>query len=139
MTKSLKITLTIISGILIIVVLLSALPKSPESSKYHVDSINGNDNNDGQSPATAWESFGKVNSVVFKPGNSILFKANCSWTGQIVPQGSGNNEKQIVLEIYGYNSFPGNVQNKPHFEGNGVYTTVFLKDVEYWIHNIPLL
>lgn len=132
MKKALKITATIISGILMIVVLVSAMAKPPESSNYYIDSIDGNDNNNGRSPATAWKSIDKVNSTVFQPGDSILFKANCSWTGQLSPKGSGNSEKQISIGMYGYNSLPRNVRNKPHLEGNGVYATVFLKDVEYW-------
>lgn len=132
MKKSLKIFGTIIFGIILIVVSMSAIIEPQDYTVYYVDSITGNDSNTGISPSAAWQSLNKVNSMVFKPGDSILFKANCSWTGILEPKGSGNSLKQITISMYGYNSFPRNIRNKPHIEGNGIYATVLLKDVEYW-------
>jgi hypothetical protein len=127
-----KLTGTVLAGALLISICVSAFSKSQTSSNYYVDSISGNDNNNGMSPSNAWKSLEKVNSTVFKPGDSILFKANCSWTGQLKPQGSGNDEKQIAIGMYAYMSFPRNARNKPHIEGNGVYATVLLENAEYW-------
>ncbi len=133
MKPSIKKTTTIIITVLMIVFFVSAINKPQQTSyNYYVDSVNGNDNNNGTSPESAWKSLEKVNSVVYKPGDSILFKANCSWTGQLAPKGSGNSEKQIAIGMYGYMSFPRNTRNKPHIEGNGIYATVLLQDVEYW-------
>ncbi|WP_221392581.1 hypothetical protein [Dyadobacter sp. NIV53] len=56
---------------------------------YYVDDKNGNDSRNGTSTATAWKSVSKTNSVIFKPGDKILFRAGGSWTKQLHPQGIG--------------------------------------------------
>ncbi|MBR5307489.1 MAG: S-layer homology domain-containing protein [Clostridia bacterium] len=43
-------------------------------TKYYVDSVNGNDSNDGKSPEKAWKTIAKVNSTKFKMGDGIFFK-----------------------------------------------------------------
>ena len=131
--KSLSKTIGVSLLVIIALVLCASALNGPAGpANYYVDSVSGNDGNSGLSPAVAWKSLEKVNSVVFKPGDSILFKANCSWTGKLEPKGSGDESKQIVISMYGYNSFPRNIRNKPHIEGNGIYATVVIKDVDYW-------
>ncbi|MBX9853644.1 MAG: hypothetical protein K2X86_18015, partial [Cytophagaceae bacterium] len=56
---------------------------------FYIDPTEGNDNNSGQSPATAWRSLAKINATIFAPGSKILFEANGSWSGQLTPKGSG--------------------------------------------------
>ncbi len=41
---------------------------------YYVDSVNGNDDNDGTSETTAWKSLEKVNATTFKPGDKFRFR-----------------------------------------------------------------
>lgn len=115
-----------------VLITASSVSRPQDYTVYYVDSVDGNDKNSGTSSGSAWKSLEKVNSMAFKPGDSILFKANCSWSGVLEPKGSGNESKQITISMYGYNSFPRQTRNKPHIEGNGVYATVLLKDVEYW-------
>ena len=132
MKKSIKIFGEMVLGIIVIIVSISAIIGTPIYTNFYVDSVAGNDNNNGTSPSSAWQSLDKVNSMLFKAGDSILFKANGSWTGKLEPKGLGDNTKQIVISMYGYNSFPKNSRNKPHIEGNGIYATVVIKDIEYW-------
>jgi hypothetical protein len=132
MKYTIKILAGIVLGILAVSVSMSAANGPPDSTVYYVDSVAGNDNNNGTSQNSAWQSLDKVNSMLFKPGDSILFKANCSWTGKLEPKGSGDNTKQITIGMYGYESTPRNSRNKPHIEGGGIYATVLLKEVEYW-------
>jgi hypothetical protein len=132
MKKVIKISGGIFLALIVMFISLSATNSPPDYMVYYVDSGGGSDNNNGTNPATAWLSLEKVNSMVFKPGDSILFKANCSWTGKLEPKGSGDNSRQITISMYGYNSFPRNVRNKPHIEGKGIYAAVILREVEYW-------
>ena len=132
MTCSIKNLAETILGMVMLFVSIAAAIGAPDCATYYVDSVGGNDNNNGASPGSAWQSLDKVNSMVFKPGDSILFKANCSWTGKLKPKGSGDSSKQITIGMYGYESTPRNSRNKPHIEGGGIYATVLLKDVEYW-------
>lgn len=132
MKNLVKISGGVILALLTIIVSVSSKVSPPENTNYYIDAVSGNDNNNGTTPGTAWQSLEKVNSIVFKPGDSILFKANCTWTGGLEPKGSGDISKQIVIGMYGYMSFPRNSRNKPHIEGNGIYATVLLKEAEYW-------
>ena len=74
---------------------------------YYIDSIAGNDVNDGHTPATAWKSIAKVNSTNFSPGDTILFKCGCTWSGtQLHPLGSGLPGQPIVISKYGTGNLP---------------------------------
>lgn len=74
--------------------------------KYYVDASEGNDANDGMSEDTAWKTIDKVNSVVFQPGDQILFKAGEEWTGALKPQGSGVDGAPIIIASYGEGKKP---------------------------------
>lgn len=132
MTNSLKIWGGLILGVIMFIISVSAIDNTSDYNVYYIDSVAGNDNNNGTSKRSAWKSLDKVNNMVFKPGDSILFKANCTWTGKLEPKGSGNSKKQITISEYGYSSSPKENRNKPHIEGNGIYAAVLLKNVEYW-------
>lgn len=56
---------------------------------YYVDSENGNDTNNGTSEGTAFQTIEKINSIEFQPGDQILFKCGGTWTGALMPKGSG--------------------------------------------------
>lgn len=73
-----------------------------EENAYYVDAEYGDDSNDGLSPERAWKSIAKVNETTFQPGDSILFKAGCSWEGETLkPQGSGEEGNPIRVGKYG--------------------------------------
>ena len=92
-------------------------------SNYYIDATNGNDANDGSSPATAWQTISKVNATTFVGGDSVLFKCGEVWTGStLAPKGSGTSNKRIVISKYGTGNLPridadGNGQHNE----NGVY------------------
>ena len=44
------------------------------SADYYFDSVNGNDNNNGSTPTTAWRSVSKFNSTNFPAGTIIAFR-----------------------------------------------------------------
>ena len=44
------------------------------ATNYFVDASNGNDNNPGTSPTTAWKSISKINNSLFLAGDSIFLK-----------------------------------------------------------------
>ena len=54
--------------------ILTSLTSLAQAANYYVDASNGNDNWDGLSPANAWETIAKVNSMSFQSGDFILFK-----------------------------------------------------------------
>ncbi|MBK3517218.1 carbohydrate binding domain-containing protein [Carboxylicivirga marina] len=89
---------------------LNILDKEPQA--YYVSSSEGNDSNDGLSPQTAWQSLEKVNQSFFVPGDSILFKTDDEFIGQLRVNNSGKPGQKIVISKYGEG-------DKPHLNGSG--------------------
>jgi autotransporter-associated beta strand protein len=106
---------------------------SGHAATYHLDSASGNDSADGLTPATAWQSLTKANSVIYQPGDSLLLKSGATWTGRLQPQGSGTLAARIVIDRYG--SGP-----KPLIHGGGIAGgTVTLLNSQYWtIRNLEV-
>ncbi len=95
------------------------------SATYYVDSQAGNDQNIGTVQEKAWKSLEKVNQHTFGPGDKILFKAGSRYTGQLAPKGSGKEGRPIILDVYGKG-------DRPRIDGEGIGTTLYLYNVEYW-------
>ncbi|MCK5372405.1 MAG: right-handed parallel beta-helix repeat-containing protein, partial [Cyclobacteriaceae bacterium] len=90
-------------------------------------------NNSGYSPQKAWASLDKINSMEFKPGDQILFKAGTEYVGQLEPKGSGVADIPIIINKYGEGK-------KPAIHGKGKKLhTLLLHNVEYWeIRNLEI-
>lgn len=74
---------------------------------YYIDSVSGDDQNNGKSESKPFKSLEKVNSMVFSAGDKILFKAGSSYIGQLMPKGSGNAvDGPIVIGKYGEGANP---------------------------------
>ena len=106
------------------------------ATDYYVDATNGNDSNNGTSTSTAWKTLVNINTTIFQPGDSILFKAGESWYGTIKPQGSGTSGNSIILGKYGSGNNPAihgdatvNCTTKP---GKTKFCTIYLNNQEYW-------
>lgn len=92
---------------------------------YHVDATNGDDSANGLSPGHAWRSLVQANAAVLKPGDRLLFKAGGRWTGQLKPQGAG--DQQALIQIGRYGEGP-----PPRIDGEGKHLdTVFLRNVSF--------
>ena len=104
---------------------------------YYVDAVNGNDNNAGTSPGSAWQSVNKVNSITFQPLDKIMFKAGCVWSAVLTLHGSGSSGEPIVIDAYGDIS---NENNKPRINAGGNYEAALrVYNVDNWeINNLQL-
>ncbi len=104
---------------------------------YYVDAINGSDDNDGTSEKKAWQTVNKVNSVVFEPGDEILFKSGQTFVGQLMPQGSGSKEDGVIrMDKYGGDALP-TINANGTLENRGA--VIQLINQEYWeISNLSL-
>jgi Putative Ig domain len=67
---------------------------------YYVDDINGNDSNDGHTPATAWQTVNMVNITPLGPNTSVRFKRGGIWRQQLKMQ-SGSPAGAIYYDAYG--------------------------------------
>ncbi len=77
-----------------------------DEQAYYIDAVNGNDQNDGKTPGTAWKSLNKINSTTINAGNKILFRTGQKWQGTLEIQNNGTAEKPIVIGSYGKGEKP---------------------------------
>jgi hypothetical protein len=105
----------------------------PGHTRYYVDSIGGNDANNGKSPATAWQSLTKVNTGIFTVGDWILLKCGSHWNDYFSPAGSGEARHPIKVTSYGDGP-------KPQIDAQGkALASVFIQNGEYWdIENLDV-
>lgn len=82
------------------------------STTYYIDSQSGNDSNSGKNMDLAWKNLSKVNSSKFIPGDTILFKRNSVFSGQLELRLEGTNQDLIIVGAYGKG-------NKPQLNGEG--------------------
>lgn len=74
---------------------------------FYIDSKAGNDANDGQAKATAFKSLKQAHALKFQPGDRILLKRGCEFTGKLELNGaSGTKESPIVIDAYGKGNLP---------------------------------
>ena len=104
-----------------------------QGTVYYVDSQSGSDAADGTSEKTAWKSLDKVNSIVFQPGDQILFKAGSVFVGHLHPAGSGVEGAPVVIDMYGDGA-------KPMIMGDGRNESIVsLYNQPYWeINNLDI-
>jgi hypothetical protein len=93
--------------------------------RYFVNCTSGDDSASGLSPRAAWRSLAKVSSVIFHPGDMILFQRGTRCAGVLQPQGSGARGEPIRVDAYGWGQ-------KPQILGGGARAAVYLHDVEGW-------
>ena len=76
------------------------------ATDYYIDSVGGEDNADGLTPSTAWQSHTKVHTVLPQPGDSVRFKRGSQFSGPIIINESGTAANPILLTDYGEGNAP---------------------------------
>ena len=104
---------------------LLTLSLSAQQKTYFV-SPGGNDSSDGLSVKGAWKTIAKVNSMVFQPGDKILFESGATFKGQLKPLGSGAEGNPITLSSFGGEARP--IIDFGEAEGAGI----LLENVSWW-------
>ena len=92
------------------------------SAEYYIDSVKGNDKNDGKTQSQAFKTLEKANSVNLLPGDKMLFASGSSYDGRLKPLGEGTAEKPIYIGVYGEGK-------RPIINGRGIY------DEAVWLYN----
>ena len=72
-----------------------------KAQSYYVSSSEGNDQNDGLSVQSPFQTIEKLNSMLFNMGDSIFFKSGDYWEGMFWLNGSGSFSEPIVVDVYG--------------------------------------
>lgn len=98
-------------------------------TKYYV-SVNGNDNSDGLTPETAWNSLEKVAEYPFKEGDGVYFKRGDLWRGNTTLQ-SG-----VTYQAYGEGPKP-----KIFLAYDGINEAEWIQteNPDIWVFDKPLL
>ncbi len=102
---------------------------------YYVDAVRGNDENLGLTPETPWKTLERVNAVRFAPGDTLLFRADCTYAGQLWPKGSGSPERPIRIGRYGQGAKPRIDAGGTHGTREGRYldgAALVLFNQDYW-------
>ena len=69
--------------------------------EYYIDSLNGDDQDSGNSADNPWKTLEKVSSMTFRPGDRIYFKRGSSYSGCVTITGDGNADNPITIGAYG--------------------------------------
>ncbi|KJD37221.1 hypothetical protein PW52_01955 [Tamlana sedimentorum] len=118
-----------IKNILSIIVLSSAFLSA--QTTYFVDDVIGDDVNNGIQKNTPFKSITRINQLILKPGDSVLFRRGGKWVGNLSPKGSGSKNKHIVLGAYGNGAAPVLNANGIISEGENTSYTIKLFNQEY--------
>ena len=78
----------------------------PPSKGYYVDCTGGNDANSGTAESAAWKSLAKARTAPLAPGDRLLFKRGCTWTGPLYLDWNGGSGRPIVIDAYGSGYLP---------------------------------
>ena len=102
-----------------------APPLAASVRKFHVDCRKGDDGNNGLTPEKAWRTLARVNSAAFRPGDAVLFRRGCEWTGGLAPRGNGREGAPITIGAWG---------DGPRPKLNGVdRPAIALRDQSHWV------
>lgn len=100
-----KITALILSLALMLSVSVTAFAEQ-KGACYYVDSVYGNDSNDGASPERAWKTLSRAAQKEYMPGESLLLKRGQTFDGNFITNGSGTKDSPVLLSAYGEGTAP---------------------------------
>ncbi|MDO5308252.1 MAG: right-handed parallel beta-helix repeat-containing protein [Planctomycetia bacterium] len=75
------------------------------ATEYYVDSLEGDDAQDGLTPQSAWLTLARVNRACLSPGDAVLFRSGRLWRGRLVTH-SGEEGAPIRYGSYGQGEAP---------------------------------
>ncbi|MEY2445338.1 MAG: hypothetical protein QOE00_1918 [Ilumatobacteraceae bacterium] len=91
-----------IVGVSTLTVAANAQPAFAAGRTNYVDCVTGNDTYSGSSPTTAWATVTRANKATMAPGDSLLFKRGCVWTGKgLNATWIGTAQAPITISTYG--------------------------------------
>lgn len=94
--------------VLLLIVLLQPVGRVAAAgpATYHVDCVAGSDGAPGTSPAQAWRTLAPARRQALAPGDRILLKRTCTFTGPLVIRASGTAVTPIIVGAYGSGARP---------------------------------
>ncbi|MBQ2945754.1 MAG: hypothetical protein IJD95_04240 [Clostridia bacterium] len=74
---------------------------SSVGTTYYISSSEGNDENDGLSPKSAWKSFSHTRDMRFTEGDKILLKCGDEWNETLYIHANGTEKNWVKVSYYG--------------------------------------
>jgi len=88
---------------------IRAYRASATAAAYYIDSVTGDDANDGRSPEHAWKNVDRLHAVRLGPGDVVRLARGSMWEQQclLFDNGSAGTEaRPIIIESYGTGALP---------------------------------
>ena len=93
---------------------------------YYVSATTGDDLRDGLSPSTAFATLDRVNSILLRPGDRVLFRSGEQWRGMFWPKGSGTASQPIEIGRY-------DGAEPPLLDGDGYQCSLLIVDDDHYV------
>ncbi len=77
---------------------------SMHASTYYIDSVTGNDSNNGA--ALPWKTIARANKASYNPGDQLLLNRGAVWYETLTLQSSGTSAAPITVGAYGTGPAP---------------------------------
>jgi hypothetical protein len=107
-----------------VLVLLSCTEQN-KTTNYYFDPVNGNDQNKGTSRRKPFRSISKINDLVIKPGDSILFNGGAEFLEELTLSCRGSEFMPVVIAGYGSSK-------RPFFKADGKHNSaIHILNSEY--------
>jgi len=120
----------------LLIFLLFFFTATPAFATNYYVSNTGNDAASGTSESAPWKTIAKVNTILFLPGDQILFKKGDAWKEQLTIPSSGNSSNSIIFGAYGNGSNPV-IDGTTPVTGWSVYSgSIYVADVTSQVTNV---
>ncbi len=119
------------SFVLVTTDLIAANPQGETAVTTYYVAEDGDDNADGLTPETAWQTLDHVSNQTFAPGDSVLFKRGDTWRETLYIISSGTSDAWITFGAYG-------TGNKPRILGSEQATGWTQVATNIWRSSTPL-
>jgi hypothetical protein len=95
----------VVSAIVSLIFVPSRL-QAQSNTMYYLDCSAGNDSFSGTSSDQAWKSLARAKQASLQPGDSLLLKRGCRWTGPLDLDWNGTSARPITIGTYGSGARP---------------------------------
>lgn len=124
--KNLRLLLILISTTVIL--LTGCTSNQKDTQTFYVNSLSGNDANDGHSPKTAWKTLERASQVEYVAGDKLLLCSGCTFNGKLELNAKGTKEKPVVVTYYNAENGESNL---PVIDAKGYVAAIRIKNGKY--------
>ncbi len=105
---------------------------------FYVNSINGNDTNDGLSPQSPWKSLKRASQEKYSQGEKLLLSKGCVFKGSLELKANGIPGKPVIVSSYTAEDINGT--SLPVIDAKGYLAAVYIKNGKnIEINNLELI